>query len=51
MAFVALAVHRYDLVLRDTNQPFPRMNETKPTLGIMNLVKGDRVVLIVSSRV
>ena len=50
MAFVALAVHRYNLRLRDPNEPFPRRDETKPTLGIMDPVLTDRVVLALSSR-
>ena len=51
LAFVALAVHRYNLLLKDPNQSFPRMDETKPTLGIMDPVEGHRVVLVVSPRV
>ena len=50
IAFVALAVHRYDLRLQNPQQAFPRMDETKPTLGIMDPVKGDAVVLVVSPR-
>lgn len=50
MAFVALAVHRYNLHSKDPNQVFPRMDETKPTLGIMDPVLTDRVVLALSSR-
>ena len=36
IAFVALAVHLYDLRLKDPNKAFPKMDETKPTLGIMD---------------
>ncbi|KAG7009648.1 hypothetical protein G7Y79_00002g007630 [Physcia stellaris] len=49
-AFVALAVHLYELRLQDPNTAFPRMDETKPTLGIMDMMKGDNVMLIVSPR-
>ena len=50
IAFVALAVHLYDLRLEDLNSAFPRMDETKPTLGIMDSMKGDNVMLMVSPR-
>ena len=50
MAFVALAVHRYNLRLKDPNQAFPRMDETKPTLGIMDPVLTDRIILAISPR-
>ena len=50
MAFVALAVHRYNLHLENPNQAFPKMDETKPTLGIMDPLATDRVVLALSSR-
>ena len=50
IAFVALAVHLYDLRLEDPNSAFPRMDETKPTLGIMDSMKGDSVMLMVSPR-
>ena len=50
MAFVALAVHRYKLHLKNPNQAFPRMDETKPTLGIMDPVLTDRVVLALLPR-
>lgn len=49
-AFVALAVHLYDLQLQDPNTPFPKMDETKPTLGIMDPMKGDSVMLVVSPK-
>jgi cytochrome P450 len=51
MAFVASVIHLYDLRLQNPNQPFPRMDETKPTLGIMDPLKGDDLVLVVSPRV
>lgn len=50
MALVALAVHRYNLLLEDPNLSFPRMDETKPTLGIMDPLDGHRVVVVVSPR-
>jgi len=51
MAFVASVIHLYELRLQNPKQPFPRMDETKPTLGIMDPLKGDDVVLIVSPRI
>lgn len=50
VAFVALAVHLYDLQLEDPNKAFPKMNETKPTLGIMDPVQGDNIGLVVTPR-
>ena len=50
MAFVASVVHMYDLRLQDPKQAFPRMDETKPTLGIMDPVKGNSVNLVISPR-
>lgn len=50
IAFVALTVHLYDLRLQDPNQAFPRMDETKPTLGIVDPMKADEVVLVVTPR-
>ena len=50
MAFVALAVHLYDLRLQDPEQAFPRLDETKPTLGIMDPLKADEVVLVITPR-
>ena len=43
MAFVASVVHLYDLGQQDPKQAFPRMDETKPTVGIMDPVKGDNI--------
>ena len=51
MAFVALAVHRYNLLLQDPNKSFPGMDETKPILGIMDPLDGHGVVVVVSPRV
>ena len=50
MAFVALAVHRYNSHLKNPSQAFPKTNEIKPTLDIMDPVATDRVVLALSSR-
>ena len=50
MAFVASVVHLYDLRLQDPKQAFPRMNETKPTLGIMDMVKGDNIDIFIAPR-
>jgi len=50
MAFVASVIHLYELRLRDPKQPFPRMDETKPTLGIMDPIKGDNVVMVIAPR-
>jgi len=50
LAFVALAVHRYDFALEIPGQAFPRLDETKPTLGIMDPVAKDYFCLLVSPR-
>lgn len=50
LAFVALAVHRYDFSLETPERAFPRMDETKPTLGIMDPVPQDHITLFVSPR-
>lgn len=50
MAFVTLAVHLYDLRPGNPEKAFPRMDETKPTLGIMDPMKADEVMLVISPR-
>lgn len=50
MALVTLMIHLYDVRLQNPEQAFSRMDETKPTLGIMNPIKADEVLLIVSPR-
>ena len=48
MAFVALAVHRYDLRIEYPEKAFPRMDEAKLTLGIMDSMKADAIMLVFS---
>ncbi|KAL8831335.1 MAG: hypothetical protein Q9191_000922 [Dirinaria sp. TL-2023a] len=50
MAYVASVIHLYDLRLQNTSQPFPKMDVTKPTLGIMDPIKGDRLAIVISPR-
>lgn len=47
---MASVIRLYELRLRDPKQPFPRMDETKPTLGIMDPIKGDNVVMVIAPR-
>ena len=50
LALVALAVHRYDFARENPDQTFPRMDETKPTLGIMEPLPQDQITLVISQR-
>ena len=51
MAFIALTIYLYDLRLKNPEQAFPTMDETKPTLGIMDPVVANRLLLINTPRV
>ena len=50
MAFVALAVHLHDLCPEDAERAKSRMDETKSTLGAMDPVKADEVILVILPR-
>ena len=50
MALMASVVHFYDVRLQDPRQGLPRMDETKPTLGLMDPIKAVEVLLVVSPR-
>ena len=50
ISFVALALHHYDLDLKDPGQQFPRQDENKPTLGVIGPAKGDDILLVVKPR-
>ena len=50
MAFVALTVHLYDLRLQNPKQAFPRKDETKASIGILDRMKADEVVLVITPR-
>ena len=50
MAFVALTIHLYDLRLQNPQQAFPRLDLTKPSIGILDRMKGDEVVLVITPR-
>lgn len=50
MAFVVLAVHLCDLPPKNPEKAFPRMDWTKPTLGTMDPMKADEVILVIFPR-
>ena len=50
LAFVALALHRYNFIPEMPDQRFPRMDQTKPTLGIMDPVAQDHITFVISPR-
>jgi cytochrome P450 len=58
LAFVAILLLRYDIralkpgekELGVVGTPFPRVDETKPSLGVATQMKGDDLVLAVSPR-
>jgi cytochrome P450 len=58
LAFVAILLLRYDIralkpgekVLGVEGKPFPRVDETKPSLGVATQMKGDDLVLAVTPR-
>ncbi|KAJ0120683.1 cytochrome P450 [Diaporthe amygdali] len=39
LAFVALAVHTFDMVLDPPNQKFPRPSEGKPSIGLIDIME------------
>ena len=46
LAFVALALHRFDIVLSHTgSQSFPKLDTTTPALGINGTQKGEDVLI------
>ena len=49
-AFVAFVLHRYDLKLQNPKQDFPKCDESKPTLGIMDPVGKDPLYMLVSPK-
>lgn len=54
LGFVAVLLHRFDVRLaRDGGDrlPFPRLNTTKPSLGVSGAVKGDDRTVIITPRV
>ena len=51
LAFVSLALHRYDFILDDPKQEFPKMDETKPTLGIMDPIGANPLAVVITPRV
>lgn len=58
LAFVAILLLRYDIralqpgekLLGVEGKPFPRVDETKPSLGVATQMKGDDLVLAVTPR-
>ena len=50
LSLVALALHRYDFAHAYPDQTFPHMDETKPTLGIMDPLPQDHITFVISQR-
>ncbi|KAL8940113.1 MAG: hypothetical protein Q9216_002994 [Gyalolechia sp. 2 TL-2023] len=50
LAFVALVLHRYDIELADQSQALPRLDEQKPTLGVIGPMKGDDTTVQIKPR-
>ncbi|KAL8728925.1 MAG: hypothetical protein Q9181_005173 [Wetmoreana brouardii] len=50
MAFVALVLHQYNLELDDPKQALPRLDEQKPSLGVIGPVKGDDTSVVIRPR-
>ncbi|KAL8938263.1 MAG: hypothetical protein Q9211_003292 [Gyalolechia sp. 1 TL-2023] len=50
LAFVALVVHRYEVELADPSQALPRLDERKPTLGVIGPIKGDDTTIVIKPR-
>ncbi|KAL2751871.1 hypothetical protein ACRALDRAFT_2114777 [Sodiomyces alcalophilus JCM 7366] len=40
LAFVVMAVHRFDMVLDPPSQPFPKAAEGKPSIGLVDVQEG-----------
>ncbi|KAI4175931.1 MAG: hypothetical protein LQ346_007981, partial [Caloplaca aetnensis] len=47
LAFVALMFRRYDVSLADPKEALPRLDEQKPTLGVIGPVKGDETTVLI----
>ena len=50
LAFVAVALHRYDVRLVDPSAALPRLDDKKPTLGVIGPVKGDETTVVVRQK-
>ena len=51
LAFAALALHQFDLALENPKQAFPRLDEKKATLGVMDPMVGDDVLISLKPRI
>lgn len=50
LAFVAVVLHRYDIELKDSSTVLPRLDDKKPTLGVIGPVKGDETIVLVKQK-
>lgn len=50
LAFLALALHRYDIKLMDSSIAVPGLDDKKPTLGVIGPVKGDETIVMVKQK-
>ena len=49
-AFVAFVLHRYDIELENPGQALPRLDERKPTLGVIGPIQGDDTRVLLEKR-
>ena len=48
--FVAQLLHKYDVGLADPNQGLPRLDEQKPSLGVLEPIKGDDTLITIKPK-
>ncbi len=51
LTFAALALHQFDPALENPKQAFPRLDEKKATLGVMDPMVGDDVLVSLKPRI
>ena len=50
LTFVAIVLHRFDVKLKDSNAKLPRLDDKKPTLGVIGPVRDDKTVMLVKPK-
>lgn len=48
--FVAQLLHKYDVGLADPNATLPRLDEQKPSLGVLEPIKGDDTLITITPK-
>ena len=48
--FMAQLLHKYDVALADPNEALPRLDELKPSLGVLEPIKGDDTPITITPK-